>query len=238
MASKQFLLEGDIPVTIYKRRANRSLRLSLGPDGAVRVTMPAWAPYQAGLSFVRSRQAWITAQRQPPRLLRTGQAIGKAHHLHFQTSPAASRPSSRINGSQIVVSYPDHMEGRDPAVQAVANQASIRALRRQAEQLLPLRLGHLAEQHGFQFAGVSIKQLRSRWGSCDHHRRIVLNLFLMQLPWQYIDYVLIHELTHTKILKHGPEFWQAMEQVLPNVKQLRKELKDHKPVLCNPSKLS
>jgi predicted metal-dependent hydrolase len=119
----------------------------------------------------------------------------------------------------------------EPEIQSAARKTGIRALRRQAETLLPQRLDQLARQHEFSYRSVAIKQLKGRWGSCDQHANIVLNLFLMQLPWEHIDYVILHELTHTNVLRHGPDFWQAMEKVLPEVKQLRKQLRLHQPVL-------
>ncbi len=104
-------------------------------------------------------------------------------------------------------------------------------MRLQAEQLLPNRLASLAGTHGFEYGSISVKQLKGRWGSCDHQKNITLNLFLMQLPWELIDYVLLHELTHTNILRHGPDFWRAMEAVLPAVKNARKTLRAYQPVL-------
>lgn len=231
MPSKLFLLDGDMPVTIYKRKSNRSLRLSITSAGVVRVSIPAWAPYSAGLSFAKSRRSWIVAQHRAPQLLSQGQAIGKAHHLHFKSSDKAFKVSSRISGGEVVISHPVEFNSSHPEVQQVAERAGIRALRSQAEQLLPQRLTGLADRHDFTFKGVSVKHLKSRWGSCDNQQNIVLNLFLMQLPWEYIDYVLLHELTHTRILRHGPEFWQAMEKLLPNVTQVRKELHAYRPAL-------
>ncbi len=83
MAFKQFALDASTPVTIYKRKASRSLRLSIAADGKVRVSIPTWAPYRAGLEFARSRQGWIEGQRATSQILADGQAIGKAHHLKF-----------------------------------------------------------------------------------------------------------------------------------------------------------
>ncbi|MGH7192412.1 MAG: M48 metallopeptidase family protein, partial [Candidatus Saccharimonadales bacterium] len=100
-----------------------------------------------------------------------------------------------------------------------------------AERLLPQRLAAVAEAHGFDYGGVHIKRLKSRWGSCDQDGMIVLNLFLMQLPWEYIDYVLLHELMHTRIMRHGPDFWQAMAELQPDVKALRGRLREYRPAL-------
>jgi len=231
MAFKQFVLNDQTTITVYKRRANRSLRLSIAPNGQVRVSIPAWASYASGISFAESRRDWIKSQQRRSPLLLPDQAIGKAHHLRFVANSLSTRTTSRILMSDIQVTHPVSIDASSPSVQKVATSASIRALRAQAEKLLPQRLANLAQDHGYHYRKVSIKQMKSRWGSCDQHGDIVLNLFLMQLPWECIDYVLIHELVHTKVLRHGPDFWQAMEQELPQVVQLRRLIRSHQPVL-------
>ena len=231
MAYKQFALDEHTTITIYKRRGGRSLRLSISPTGIVRVTIPAWAPYESGLEFAQTRRQWIAAQLPLRILLQPGQAIGKAHHLCFVADAAVNRPASRMRANEVTVLHPPHLPTGDPSVQKVAETASIRALRTQAEQLLPSRLQTLAEQHGFQYRSVSIKRLKSRWGSCDQHQNIVLNLFLMQLPWECIDYVILHELVHTRVLRHGPDFWQAMQAELPTTKLLRRQMRNYQPTL-------
>ncbi len=231
MAQKRFVLDGDLPVTVYKRRGNRNLRLSVTTSGEIRVSIPAWAPYSAGLTFARSKHEWILAQRRPREVLKEGLRIGKAHHLHFVAKPGVSKPSSRVSPGVVTVTYPHHMSSEDAPVQQAARVASIRALRIQAEQLLPQRLARLAEAHDFSYNGVSVRQLKSRWGSCDQDKAIVLSIFLMQLPWEYIDYVLLHELVHTRIMRHGPDFWNAMTELMPDAKRLRKELHQYRPAL-------
>jgi predicted metal-dependent hydrolase len=225
------MLDGDVPVSIYKRRASRSLRLSISPAGEVRVSIPTWAPYSAGLAFAQSKYDWILSERQPRQILTDGQAIGKAHHLRFATKSGAGKPASRVIPGAVLISYPPELTADDPVVQKAARNGSIRALRAQARQLLPQRLAKLAETHDFSYSGVNIKQLKSRWGSCDQDKVITLNLFLMQLPWEYIDYVLLHELMHTRIMRHGPDFWQAMTAIQPDAKALRKRLHEYHPVL-------
>jgi len=231
MPSKDFTLDGDLAVTIYKRRTSRHLRLSIAPTGQVRVSIPAWAPYRMGLDFAKTREAWIRGQLVAAVPLQPGQAVGKAHHLQFTVKPAAAAITSRLADTTIMVNYPAAERFDSPAVQKAAREACVRALRRQAEQLLPQRLARLAEAYGFSYSSVTVKCLKSRWGSCDQHGHIVLNLFLMQLPWELIDYVLLHELTHTRILRHGPDFWRAMAEVLPETPALKRALKDHQPVL-------
>lgn len=225
------MLDGDMPVNIYKRRGSRSLKLTIAPGGEVRVSIPTWAPYSAGLNFARSKYDWIRSQRRPQDAMVDGQAIGKAHHLRLTAKASIGKVSSRVVAGSVIVSYPSGLAATDPAVQKAARAASIRALRAQAEQLLPQRLAKLAETHGFTYKSVQIKQLKRRWGSCDQDKAIVLNLFLMQLPWDCIDYVLLHELAHTRIMRHGPDFWRAMAELQPGTPALRKRLHDFQPAL-------
>jgi predicted metal-dependent hydrolase len=225
MATKQIELEGIGTVLLYKRRGNRSLRLSIGSGGEIRVSMPYWLPYKAGEQFAAGKADWIAMHRSPkPAELQRGQAVGKAHRLRFTAFSQAARVSTRIKGNEIEITYPTALGVGHPSVQKAAHVASIRALRKEAEQLLPIRLRQLAEQEGFGYSSVGIKLLKSRWGSCSAQQEITLNLFLMQLPWHLIDYVLLHELTHTKVMRHGAPFWQELERHAPHAKRLRKEI--------------
>jgi predicted metal-dependent hydrolase len=234
MPYKQFMLDENVPVSIYKRRTSRSLRLSIGASGEVRVSIPTWAPYSAGLNFARSKYDWILSQRRPRQLLIEGQSVGKGHHLRFVAKTGINKPSGRVVPGAVLVNHPPELASSDLTVQKAARDGSIRALRAQAKQLLPQRLATLAEIHHFSYSSITIKQLKSRWGSCDQEKVIVLNLFLMQLPWDYIDYVLLHELMHTRIMRHGPDFWRAMTELQPNTMTLRKRLHDYQPVLDSP----
>lgn len=234
MATKVVDIPNIGPVTLYKRRGNRSLRLSLGAGGEIRVSIPSWVPYKAGEQFAKSKAEWITAHRRPTTSgLQHGQAIGKAHHLHFAASTEATKVSTRLRPNHIEITHPAVYPPQHPAVQKAAHSASIRALRKEAETLLPQRLSQLAAQCGFSYSDVSVKQLKSRWGSCSARQEIILNLFLMQLPWRLIDYVLLHELTHTKVMRHGPPFWQELERHVPHAKSLRREIGGYHPILIS-----
>ncbi len=232
MATKQVNLPEIGTVTLYKRKGNRSLRITVGADGEIRVSLPYWVPYKAGEQFAASKAAWIAANRTTTdKSLIHGHGIGKAHHLHFESQPMATRVNARIVENEVRVSFPDTYSAYDQIVQIAAHKASIRALRKEAEALLPQRLKALASQTGYTYTDVSVKQLKSRWGSCNSQKEITLNLFLMQLPWNLIDYVLVHELTHTKIMQHGAPFWAAMEEYMPDAKQLRKQMSGYQPIL-------
>lgn len=231
MAFKEFPLDEQGSVKIYKHRASRSLRLSIAPSGAVRVTIPTWAPYSAGLTFAKNRLDWIRQQRPASSpTFSEGMQIGKAHRLRY-VSADVETVAARVRQTEVIVTYPLTMSVQHLEVQKAVTRASIRAMRIQAERLLPRRLEELAAQHGFEYKSVSVRSLKSRWGSCDQSKNIVLNLYLIQLPWQLIDYVLLHELTHTVVMQHGPKFWTAMEEVEPQVKRLRKDIRSHNPIL-------
>ena len=194
--------------------------------------MPYWVPYQAGVNFAQSRRDWIiehTATSSIP--VAHGQLIGKMHRLVLEASPVAQKISSRVSESIVRITHPADMPPHSQAVQQAASRACIRALRMQAEELLPGRLRGLAMMHDFDFNSVQIKQLTGRWGSCDAHKNIVLNLYLMELPWTLIDYVLLHELAHTQVLRHGPDFWAAMKRVLPDTQVRRKAIKSYRPLI-------
>jgi predicted metal-dependent hydrolase len=233
MATKQVSIPDIGTVTLYKRRGNRSLRLSIGAGGEVRVSLPYWLPYKAGEQFAISKLAWITANRHQSskHLLISGAAVGKAHRLALEPSTTVTKVTSRVAANEIHIIFPLTHSADHPEVQQAAQKASIRALRKEAEVLLPQRLEALASQTGYSYQSVGVKQLKSRWGSCSSHQEIVLNLFLMQLPWKLIDYVLLHELAHTKVMRHGAPFWREMERHLPHAKSLRKQMADYQPIL-------
>lgn len=233
MAVKEVQVPHIGTVKLYKRRGSHSIRLSVSGDGSVRVTMPSWVTYGSALHFVHSKLDWIISQQPSIQTqLPDGFKVGKNHHLYFKPSPRQTSISARLYDTEIIVSYPEHLTYSDPEVQTVARQGSIRALRDQAETLLPKRLGQLASSHGFSYQSVGIKRLKGRWGSCNQNKDIILNLFLMQLPWQLIDYVLLHELVHTVALHHGPNFWAEFDKVLPGAKSVRKRLRSYSPSLA------
>lgn len=233
MSSRQIQLPNVGTVTLYKRKGNRSLRLSVATTGEVRVSLPYWLPYKAAEQFATSKLAWILAhQNRNIASLKPGQAIGKAHRLVFTPSAQAVRVTTRLKPNTVEISHPLQYDYLHPHVQQAARTAGIRALRKEAQHLLPIRLKQLSQQSGLGYNDVAVKHLKSRWGSCSSAKDITLNLFLMQLPWHLIDYVLLHELTHTKVMRHGAPFWQELELHAPQAKKLRKEIGNYHPVLA------
>ncbi len=231
MAVKKVLVTDIGEVTLQKRKGSKSLRISISSNGVIRVTMPSWAPFKMGLEFVSARRSWIEANRPKFVPLQALTPVGKAHHLVFASSNNIASPRTRLSGNEIIISIPVGLNSNNKKVQELANKAVIRALKQEAEQLLPARLDQLAVDNNFTYHSVIIKRLSSRWGSCDQHKNISLNCFLMQLPWNLIDYVLLHELTHTKIMAHGPAFWNELGKYVRNLPQIRKDMRTHRPAI-------
>lgn len=223
MASKQFTLESIGPITIYKRKGVRRINLRI-QGGAVKVTQPTWLPYATGVHFAQAQKDWIETQReqQAGTVIRNGQTIGKRHTLYFAD---ALKFTSKVNESQIIVGHPKDIATDSPEVQLAAKKAIKKALKQEAEQLLPGRLELMAKTYNFTYQEVRVRSMHTRWGSCTNKGMISLNIYLMMLPWELIDYVLLHELTHTKHLHHGEAFWSALEAIMPDIKRRKKELK-------------
>lgn len=230
MSVKTVYIEEIGTITLHKRANARSIRLSITQAGVSRVTLPSWVPYRAGIAFARSKAAWIAEQLPDQIVLTQGFTVGIAHHISFEAG-TGSGVSTRLSGNQVRILLPTGVSWRSEAAQAAARTAAIRALKKEAKQILPSRLRLLADQHGYNFNSVSIKQLSGRWGSCTAQTDITLNCYLMKLPLNLIDYVLLHELAHTRVMAHGKLFWDEMSRYSPNLAHLRTEIKTHKPTL-------
>ena len=89
------------------------------------------------------------------------------------------------------------------------------------------RLDELAKKHGFNHRCVSFRNQKTRWGSCSSKGNISLNVKLLCLPEELRDYVLLHELVHTKVRNHGNAFWAELDKYLGDAKALRSRLNKH-----------
>ncbi len=94
-----------------------------------------------------------------------------------------------------------------------------------AKKILVARLIQLAAKHGFQYNKVFIKSQKTRWGSCSSKNIINLNMKLTLLPTELMDYVIVHELVHTRIKNHSSEFWTELDRFVVNARELDRELK-------------
>ncbi len=89
------------------------------------------------------------------------------------------------------------------------------------------RVAYLANKYGFIYGKVTLRTMRTRWGSCSAQNNISLNTGLLTLTNELIDYVILHELVHTKIKNHGIEFWNALELITNEPRSLNRKLKQN-----------
>jgi hypothetical protein len=96
-----------------------------------------------------------------------------------------------------------------------------------AEEVIRDRLEHFNEYYGFRYNRVTMRNQKSRWGSCSRLRNLNFNWRLIMAPIEVIDYVVVHELCHLKEMNHSSRFWALVAQSLPDHKKTRKWLKEN-----------
>lgn len=124
---------------------------------------------------------------------------------------------------------PPSADFTDENLQAWLHKVIEEALRRNAKIILPPRLYRLSGEHNLPYQSVKINSSRGRWGSCSARKAINLSYFLVLLPTHLIDYVLLHELCHTREMNHGDRFWALLNSMTGGkALELREELKGYK----------
>lgn len=106
-------------------------------------------------------------------------------------------------------------------------EAELRKLRERAAQELPGKVAYFAQQIGVSYGRITIRNQKTRWGSCSAKGNLNFNCLLMLAPEDVLDYVVVHELCHRKEMNHSESFWAEVEKVLPDYKRRRKWLKEH-----------
>lgn len=215
-------------VTIRRSRIAKSIKLSMAPNGTLRVSMPLYAPVFMAKRLIASSRKDIrslsTAQHSV--LYEHNMQIGKSHILHVQQG---SSLKISTHGQIITATLPSAKQVEDKEVQSKIREVVIKALRKESKAYLPRRLAYLADQYGFSYETVRFSHASSRWGSCSSFGTISLNIALMKLEHTLIDYVLLHELCHTKEMNHSKKFWELMATCDPAFKSNRALLKEQSP---------
>ena len=118
--------------------------------------------------------------------------------------------NSRLGVMEIVC--PPHADFTDEKLQSWLHKVIEESLRRNAKSILPSRLAFLSKQCGLPYSSVKINSSQGRWGSCSARKAINLSYYLVLLPSHLIDYVLLHELCHTREMNHSERFWALLNQ--------------------------
>ena len=205
---------------VRMRRARRYV-MRVRPDGTLRVTIPRGGSRAEALAFMERHVAWIARERSRVRTERApvvwthGSTVllrGLPHVLEIESSGKGW--AARYADRRVRIESPANVR---PEVE--------RDLRKLAAEQLPVRLNELADDHGLQVTRVTIRNQRSRWGSCARSGAIALNFRLVQMPPEVCDYVLIHELMHLKQQNHGRRFWALVERAFPAYKEAERWLR-------------
>ena len=227
------IIDEEFGEIVLRRSAKASaIRIRVAPDGRLRASLPLYAPLflvKRLLKSSRNELRAILKEHQSQAQYEDGMQIGKSHTLSVR--PHTSALSVTKHGQQIIVTLPKERSLSDSDVSAKIREKVGEALRTEAKSYLPRRLRFLADEYGFTYSKVRFSHASGRWGSCSSNGTISLNIALMKLPFELIDYVLIHELCHTVQMNHSEAFWSLVGSADHNYKTHRRLLKSESPAI-------
>ncbi|MBU0533135.1 M48 family metallopeptidase [Candidatus Micrarchaeota archaeon] len=146
--------------------------------------------------------------------------LGKELEVEFIQS---KRFGGKLKGNKIQIKIRDHQEIKKKASQLVSKQ-----IVKAAKPEILARIEHFNSQYfNAEISRLTLRDNISTWGSCSRVGLITLNLRLLFMPSEILDYVIVHELAHTKYMSHGKRFWGLVEKVLPDYKERRKWLRNN-----------
>jgi predicted metal-dependent hydrolase len=218
-------IAGDLGVPVALRVSRRARRVALRIDTArrhVELVLPRGASARAGLAFLAEKRQWVAARLAalPPRIPFVEGAVvpvlGVPCRITRTTDPAA--PPVAIGGGEIRVRG-------EPSQVALRVRAHLVALAR-AE--LAARAGALAPQIGRTVTRVSVRDTRSRWGSCSARASLSFSWRLIFAPEPVLDYVVAHEVAHLVEMNHGARFWRLVDSLAPQRRAARDWLRQHR----------
>ncbi|NPA68136.1 MAG: M48 family metallopeptidase [Chlorobi bacterium] len=226
-------IEGIGKVKITKKKGVKRITLSVSETGNVRITIPYPVSFKDAEQFINEKKDWIIRSRKKMKskkrnTLFTPQTVfnTKKHRLLFIPG---NKTYIIVTDSYIKVYYDKSIKFEDEKFQNYIRTGITETLRSEAREYLPERTKYLAEIHNFNYGKVTVRNAKTRWGSCSGKNNISLNIHLMRLPEHLSDYVILHELCHTIEKNHGKNFWMLLDKVSGNAKKLDSELKKFSP---------
>jgi len=224
----------DIEITFFASNMSKSMRISIHPIKGVRVFVPLFASFNSAKNFAKSKINWIKKHISKIEEIKSQVTIFKPgvkfntkfSTIQFKLSSIEKFQSIQRN-NMVDILIPDNIDIKNSGNQFIIRKEIEKILREEAKNYLPNRVDYFAKKNQFNYNKVTIKNSKTRWGSCSATNNINLNLHLMRLSDSLIDYVVLHELVHTKIKNHQKEFWDLLDVVSGNAKGLDKELKKH-----------
>jgi predicted metal-dependent hydrolase len=207
-----------VPIRFVRHARARRYVLRISRQGEAVVTVPRRGSLREARRFAEAHRGWIARERAAH-----AEAIARARPIDVgdvvmfrgvARSVVREDPRTLSIGGVAV-----------PIENGSVHETVRRWLRSTARGSLVPRLRELAASHGLAVGDVSIRNQRTRWGSCSSDGRISLNWRLVQMPDDVRDYVLLHELMHLRVRNHSPRFWREVEKVCPDYERARRWLR-------------
>ncbi|MEL6255777.1 MAG: SprT family zinc-dependent metalloprotease [Bacteroidota bacterium] len=147
------------------------------------------------------------------------QYLGRRYYVEVFSKPDISEVRIDFTHSKFKVVIPDQQD----------QQANIKAalenfFRSKAQEKIAPRVRKLSKETGLSYQQLKFRKLEKRWGSCTPQNNIIINIDAIKLPFSLIDYLIVHELVHTKIKNHSRAFWAELSKHAPNWKELDERL--------------
>ena len=237
-ANRALQLPGALVAYHLVRSRRRSIGLLVGAEG-LSVRAPLRSTLAAVDAALQGKAAWIVRK-----LAHTQQLQQRQEQAHIDWGDGALRPDLgaplqlRLAASEPLAGTL-HSEGDGDGLSAVlrlglpahASAAQLRAavqawLMRRAQAHFTARLNHFAPLLGVQWKQLALTNARTRWGSAKSDGSIRLNWRLLHCAPEVLDYVVVHELAHLRVMDHSPRFWATVASVLPDHAALRRCLRD------------
>ncbi len=231
LPAEEFLSVGGrrIPVAFIRNPRARRYVLRLRPDGSARVTIPRGGSAAEARRFAERNREWL--ERELQRLAARSERpkewfIGT--EILFRGDPV--KIEAGVNGESGTIRFGvESVKVANPAVDL--RPAIERHLRRLAAKELPPRVLEFAALHRLPVRRITVRNQRSRWGSCSPRGTISLNWRLIQTPPRVRDYILAHEIMHLREMNHSSRFWREVKRACPEYETAERWLKQHSSLL-------
>ena len=215
----------DASLTIIRRPVKHA-RLRVRQDSSVELVVPKnWQ--QGEINTLLGRKArWIEEKQIFFRIRECGKLPLARNEMMLFGEPFCIETDERVETGVEV----DYVGRRLRVANDFASGTKLGAWQREfAKTFLSKRTSELSEKHGLRFGRLVVRSQRTKWGSCSANRNISLNWRLISTPERVIDYVILHELLHTKAMNHSQRFWVHLHALYPGVKQAVAWLNAHQP---------
>jgi predicted metal-dependent hydrolase len=149
--------------------------------------------------------------------------LGKNYYVQVKVDRSVKRVAIEFTQSKFIITVNSQSNKQRDIESALQNYYHEKAI----EKITP-RIKSLSQKIGLEFQGLQIRKMTKRWGSCTGLNRIIINTDAVKLPCSLIDYLIIHELCHTKVKDHSKEFWAELSKHVVKWKDLDKKMADLK----------